>query len=176
MRPTPGWAASVATSFGWRLLELLDGEAMVVAGEPDEPEVAGADDRDRGFVGRRRDVLLVEVDDAVRRLVRERGPRHGGSDALAARDLREERVHEGRSLSLRLRLDHGRATAHQIADNLAQALAVALLEGRPEALPMVGEHDEPVGSRGILGGFGEVPIAASTPSRAWSDSTRSGPQ
>ena len=59
------------------LLELLDGEPMVVAGEPDEPEIARADDRDRRFIGRRRELLLVvEVDDAVGRLAGQGGPGH----------------------------------------------------------------------------------------------------
>ena len=62
--------ASVPTRFGMELLELLDRQPVVVPGEPHEPEVAGADDGDRRLVGRRRDLLVVEVDDAVGRLAR----------------------------------------------------------------------------------------------------------
>src|SRR6185436_16758912 len=70
------------------VLELLDREAMVVAGEPDKSKVPRADHGDRGLVCRWRNLLLVEVDDAICRLVREGGPRHRRTDALAARDLR----------------------------------------------------------------------------------------
>ena len=48
-----------------------------------------------------------------------------------------------------------RPAAHQVADDLAEALAVALLERRPEALAVVRQDDEPVRSRRILGGLGE---------------------
>src|SRR5215510_6176532 len=105
------------------LLELFHGEAVVVAGEPDEAEVAGADDGDRRFVRERS------------------GCRHAGSDALALRDLREERVDEHRALGLRRRLDDRRPAAHQLADVLAEALAVALLERGPEALAVVRQDD-----------------------------------
>ena len=54
-------------------LHLLDRQPVVVAGEPDEAEVAGPDDHDRRLVGGRRHLLLVEVDDAVGRLAGQRG-------------------------------------------------------------------------------------------------------
>ena len=64
-------------------------------------------------------------------------PRHGGADALAAGDLRQHRVDERRSLTLRLGLEDRGATAHEVAHDLAEALAVALEERRPEALAVV---------------------------------------
>ena len=66
------------------LLELLGRQPMVVPGELDETEVARPDDRDRRLVGRRRDLLLVEVDDAVGRPARQRGPGDGRADALGS--------------------------------------------------------------------------------------------
>ena len=57
-----------------QLLELLDRQAMVVAGEPHQAEVARTDDDDRRLIGRRRDLLRVEIDDAIRRLAGQGGP------------------------------------------------------------------------------------------------------
>src|SRR6185312_13480083 len=112
------------------VLELLGGEAMVVTGEPHEPEVAGAHDGDRRFVGRRWHLLLVEVDDAVRGLARQGRPGDRRADALAPGDLGQHRVDERGALALRLRLDERGPPAHQVPDDLAEALAVALLERR----------------------------------------------
>ena len=56
---------------------------------------------------------VVEVDDAVGRLARQRGAGDGRADALALGDLRQERVDEGRPLGLGLRLDDRRPAAHQ---------------------------------------------------------------
>ena len=89
------------------------------------------------------------------RLAGEGGPRDGRADALAAGDLGQERVHERRAFARGLRLDDRRAAAHQVADDLAEALAVALLEGRAEALAVVGQDDELVRPRRVLGGLGE---------------------
>ena len=139
------------------LLQLLHGQPVVVPGEPDQPQVAGSDHGDRGLVGGRRDLLVVEVDDAVVRLSGKGGPRHGRADALAAGDLGEEGVHEGGPLGLGRRLHDGGAPAHQVAHDLAQALPVALLEREAEALAVVGQDDELVRPRRILRGLGERP-------------------
>ena len=48
-----------------------------------------------------------------------------------------------------------RASAHQVADDLAEALPVALLERRAEALAVVRQDDELVRARRILGRLGE---------------------
>ena len=84
-------------------LELLERQPVVVAGEPHEPQVAGPHDGDRRLVGGRRDLFLVEVDDAVRGLVRQRGAGNGRADALAPGDLRQDRVDEGRAFAGGLR-------------------------------------------------------------------------
>ena len=52
-----------------------------------------------------------------------------------------------------LGLDQRRASAHQVADDLAEALAVALLERGAQALAVVGQDDELVRPRGVLGGL-----------------------
>ena len=99
----------------------------------------------------RRLVVGVEVDDAVGRLARERGARDGRSDALALGDLRQERVDEDRALGLGLGLDQRRAPAHQAADELAEADAVALQERLAEALAVVGQDDELVRPGRLVG-------------------------
>src|SRR6185369_4340842 len=67
------------------LLELLDRQPVVVSGEPDEAEVAGADDGDGGRVGDRRLLFdIVEVDGAVGvGLARQGRPGDARADALA---------------------------------------------------------------------------------------------
>ena len=52
-------------------------------------------------------------------------------------------------------LDDRRPAAHQVADHLAQRLAVALEERRAEALAVVGEDDELVRARRALGRLDE---------------------
>ena len=69
----------------------------------------------------------------------QRRPCDGRPDALAPRDLGQERVHERGPLARRLRLDQGGPSAHQAAHDFAEALAVALLERRAEALAVIGE-------------------------------------
>ena len=86
-----------------------------------------------------------------RRLARQGGTGDASADALARGDLRQERVHEGRTLGLGLGLDDRRAAAHQLADVLAEALAVALEERRAEALAVVRQDDELVRPRRLLG-------------------------
>ena len=66
-----------------KLFELLDGEAMVIAGELDEAEVAGADDRDRGFVGRGGMSSSSRLTTPSVVWFEKGGPRHSGSNALA---------------------------------------------------------------------------------------------
>ena len=135
-------------------LELLDRESVVVAGEPDEPEVARADDGDR----RRHRRRAVSSSSSSRLttpsvvLLGQRGARDGRPDALGLGDLRQERVHEGRALGLASwsRPD-GRPAAHQAADVLAEAHAVALQERLAEALAVVGQDDELVRPRRLVG-------------------------
>ena len=136
-----------------QLLELLDRQPVVVPREPDKAEVAGADHRDRRRVRGRRDLFRIEVDDAVFRRAGERDARDARADAPAPRDLRQERVDEGRALGLRLRLEELRAAGHEVADHLAEALVVALLERRAQALAVVGEDDEVVGTGSVLRGL-----------------------
>ena len=139
-----------------QLLELLDRETVVVPGEPDQPEVPGADDGDRRRVGEGQFLLvlfgvLVEVDDAIGRLARQRCPGDGRTDALALRDLGQQRVDEGRPLALRLRFDECRPSAHEAANELAKADAIALEEGLAKALAVVGQDHELVRARCLLG-------------------------
>ena len=85
----------------------------------------------------------------------ERRAGDGRADALAAGDLRQHRVDERRPLARGLRLDERGPPAHEVADDLAEALAVALLERRAEALAVVGEDHELVRARRVLGGLGQ---------------------
>ena len=136
------------------LLELLDRESVVVPGEPHQPEIARADDRDRRRIGDgggssstssrltvpSASVLLAS---AARATV--------GPTPLARGDLRQERVHEGRPLGLGLGLDDRRAAAHQLADVLAEADAVSLEECLAEALAVIGQDDELVRPGRLIG-------------------------
>ena len=119
----PGCAASVATSSGWSsssssTVSRWSWPVNQTSPRLPEPTTAIVDSSAGGGIsssrrGRRR---------RRRRLARERGAGDGRADALAPGDLRQERVHEGRSLGLGLRLDERRPPAHQVADDLAEAL------------------------------------------------------
>ena len=142
---------------GVALLQLLDREPVVVAGEVDEPEVARADDGDRRRVGGRRDRLLVEVDDAIAGPAREGDAGDRAADPGRRDHLGQERVHERRALRRDVALDDRRAAAHQVADHLAEALAVALEERRAQALAVVGQDDELVRPGRVLGRLHDGP-------------------
>ena len=105
--PTPGMRRDRRDEARVELLELLDRQPVVVAGEPDEAEVARARRPRSTPASATGGSLLVgvEVDDAVGRLAREGGARDGRPDALALGDLRQERVDEDRPLGLGLGLD-----------------------------------------------------------------------
>ena len=104
--PTPGCAATAATRPGMQLLELLDRQPVVMAGEPDEPEVARADDGDRRRRRRRRLRPRRRRDRRRRRSSCSSAARATRrADALGLGDLRQERVHEGRPFGLGLGLD-----------------------------------------------------------------------
>ena len=151
--PTPGWAATAATRPGMELLELLDRESVVVAGEPDEA---------RGCPSRRRrsstrSATGISSSSSSRSttpsvvLLGQRGARDGRPDALALGDLRQERVDEDRPFGLASSTRPGRPAAHQAADVLAEAHAVALEERLAEALAVVGQDDELVRPRRLVG-------------------------
>ena len=98
-----------------QFLELFDRQSLIVAGEPHEPQVAGAHDGDGRRVGDGHLLLGVEVDHPVCRLALEGGTGDRRTDALARRDLRQERIHECRTLGLGRGLDQRRAAAHELA-------------------------------------------------------------
>ena len=154
--PTPGCAATAATRPGWSSSSSSTVRRWswpVNQTRPRLPEPTTAIGAGIGF-GR---LLLVgvEVDDAIGRLARERGPRDGRPDPLALGDLGQQRVDEDRSLGLGLGLDQRRAPAHQAPDVLAEADAVALEERLAEALPVIGQDDELVGPRRLVGRLDE---------------------
>ena len=61
----PGMFGQLSDEARMQLLELIHGQTVIVAGEPDQSQVARADHGDRGLVGGVRDLLVVEVDHAV---------------------------------------------------------------------------------------------------------------
>ena len=131
--------------------------------EVDEPEVAR---RDRDQVGPLLGRLPVrvfavvvfgagraELHDAVRGLRSEGGPGEATGDALRLGQLREEGVRLAPLLDARRVLLDLRVAAHQLPDHVAERLAVALEEGRPEGLAVVGHDDEAIRSWRRAGGL-----------------------
>ena len=150
--PTPGWAATAATRPGWSSSSSSTVRRWSCPVNQTSPRLPEPTTAIVDASARRRHLLV--------RRGRRRRPSSGSAsaaratrrpDALAPGDLRQERVDERRALGLGLRLDERRAAAHQVADDLAEALAVALLERRAEALAVVGQDDELVRPRRVLG-------------------------
>ena len=87
-------------------------------------------------------------------------------DALGLRHLAQERVELAPVLDLRRGRRDRRLAAHQRAHDVLERDAVALQEGRAEALAVVGEDHEAIRPRRVLGGLEQRPAARGRRRRA----------
>ena len=156
-QPDAGMGGDRRDEARMELLELLDRQPMVVAGEPDEAEVAGADDRDRRRHRRRPDSSSSasrSTTPSVVLLARAARATVGPTPLLWVISDRNEFTKIEPS-ALRLGLDQRRPAAHQAPDELAEADAVALQERLAEALAVVGQDDELVRPGRLVGRLDE---------------------
>ena len=155
------------------LLDRLERHPLLADVEVDERQVAARDDDEvrglhlllvvalRGRRARRRalrrhlGVRRTHLDLAVLRAAARDGARERSGEALGLRDLAEERVELAPVLDLCGRGgDRGLAT-HQRADDVLEGHAVALEERGAEALAVVGQDDEAIRPRRVLGGLAQ---------------------
>ena len=129
IQPTWGWLRNAAEQLGMALVDLFHRQPSRLFHQIDQAEVAGAEHDRRAAGGRAVDLLVASVRRRHRTAPR---PGHGRPPRPARRRRRTP--------------DAGAFTQRSL-DEIVEAVAIALLEGRALGLAVVGEDDDLVGTR-----------------------------